>query len=177
MTTLVMVQEDGDVLLGWDSLFTRGNESGVMAEPKFFENGGVIIGIAGPLSGINALRFATLPEYEGQPALRWLTTTWAPAVREVAATHTELCDGEGAATFSMFVVVDGEAFEFDTSWVPYQTMEGIYTTGSGGAYARGALFAGADVMTALRVASQIDPYTGGPTFVTRASTYLGTTQD
>lgn len=177
MTTIVMVQEEDDVVIGWDSLMTRGNESGVLVQTKFFENGGVVMGITGGVNAIDMLQYGDLPEYEGQPARKWLVTTWVPAVWEKVRSLPGLQDDEGQVNFGLLAVVDGEAFEFDSWLSPYQLVEGIYTSGSGADYARGALFAGADVMEALRIACRIDPYSGGPMFVTHASKYLTGTQE
>jgi len=177
VTTIIMVQEEDDVLLGWDSLLSRGNESGVLVQTKFVENGGVVMGVTGGINALDMLQYSDLPEYEGQPARKWLVTTWVPAVWERVRELPGLTDEQGQVNFGLLAVVDGEGFEFDSLLSPYQLVEGIYTSGSGADYARGALFAGADVMEALQIACRIDPYSGGPTFVTHASNYLTSTRE
>lgn len=172
MTTVVMVQTADEVLVGWDSRQTRGNEVATQTQDKVFVNGGLIFGVSGTLRA-NEL-FRTLDfEYNGADAYTWLTREFCPVVRDYVRQNPEgLQSEDGSWDFGLLMVVDGTVFGFDVWGTPYSTEEGVYTLGSGGDYARGALFSGANVSTALLVAAAIDPYTGGPVTVTTASQML-----
>lgn len=161
MTTLVMVQQDGDVGLGWDSLATS-TDSILLARPKFFTAGSVTIGVAGDLSVAADIQRADLPTYTGGGVYQWLVRQWTPAVRD--AIH-------GQEEWEALLAVTGQAFAMDSDCTVLQTADGVYAAGSGGMYAKAALYAGADILTALRIAANIDPYTGGPLFVTTARVY------
>lgn len=173
MTTLVMVKTNDDVILGWDSLNTNGREQNSGAEPKVFVRDGIIYGVAGSIRGADLVQTADLPVYtEGDPRL-WLIREWVPAMRAELANERHLVEENGSLTNVAFMcVVAGQPFEFDSLLSPTQNSDGIYTAGSGGDYARGALYAGASVMEALHVAGRIDAYTGGAYTVAMASRYL-----
>jgi ATP-dependent protease HslVU (ClpYQ) peptidase subunit len=175
MTTVIAVQTEDDVILGWDSLATRSNEKMTLVEPKVWCRGGIIFGVSGTTRAMDLLYCIDFPEYDGTDARAWIITRIVPLIQAVLKENGQaaLWDAEdGHADMGLILVVDGTAFVLDSLLSPSSTYEGIYTLGSGGDYARGALFAGADVMTALRVAADIDPYTGGHLTVRTASSLI-----
>jgi ATP-dependent protease HslVU (ClpYQ) peptidase subunit len=187
VTTVVMVQTPDDVLLGWDSLMTRGNEVSVMVQPKVVVNDGIIYGVSGTSRAIDFFKSGAFPPYNDEADIHgWIIGEWAPAVRELVGEDKTLVDPEdGRFEFGVSMVVRGQAFGVDSVGSPWQTQEGIYTMGSGGDYARGVLYANRqaaravqdqlnenDVMVALRAAAEIDPYTGGGLTVARASNLI-----
>lgn len=176
MTTLIMVQTPDDVILGWDGLMTNGNESTMLVEPKFFVNNGIVYGLAGTKRASDLLAYEDLPAYDpiGYPdRKKWIVREWIPVFRDLLAAEPALVDEDGRlAGCSIVMVVGGQAFELDNLLNAAQSIEGIYTVGSGGSFARGALFAGATVMEALHVAADIDPYTGGAFTVASAREYI-----
>lgn len=194
MTTVVMAQVNGDVVVGWDSMMTTGSYGETMATPKVFANGNILIGIAGTLAAFDVFETATLPQYEGQPNKRhWLIREFVPAIRLLMAGHNEISDEEGDPEFSMLVVVDGEVFRLDGNLAVFSTLEGTYAVGSGAHFAQGALTARKiqlcaasprgemvltreDVLLALEVAEHSDAFTQGPLFVGEASRILAAKQ-
>lgn len=188
MTTLVMVQTADDVILGWDSLVTDGNEQTSMRVPKVIVNNGTIFAVAGRMRAIDLMATAPFPEWDGTDPRLWLIRHVDPVLRTALSHPPSFFDEEGAvSSVGLLAVVNGQAFEYDSALSPYQSSEGIYTIGSGGQYARGALYANRlagrsigvhnmaldedDVMDALRAAAAIDTYTGGALCVTKASKY------
>lgn len=172
MTTIVAVQTPDDVLFAWDSMLTRGNEYGGMLAPKVWCRDGIVFAVSGSARFMDLLYAAEFPTYDGTEVRRWLIKTFVPVVQDliVASGHTaHLLEDDTALMSGLIVVVDGTAHMFDAVLSPATTVEGVYTLGSGGDYARGALFAGADLQKALEIASAIDPYTAGKIHIASAN--------
>lgn len=152
---------------------TRANEQSGMVAPKFFVNGGLLFGVSGVVRAMDIIETTRFPPYDGTDPRKWLIMSLVPVLRAAFEDEPGMVSDDGQMDgFGILVVVGGQAFGFDSRLSPGQTTDGIYTMGSGGDYARGALFAGATVMEALHAASAIDPYTGGALMVTSASKYL-----
>lgn len=64
--------------------------------------------------------------------------------------------------FQFLIAVGGELFDVDQDLAVMKSEERIYAIGSGGAYALGALYAGADAISAMDIASRISAYTSAP---------------
>lgn len=173
MTTLIAVQKNGDVELGWDAQMTRANEVSFLKTPKMFVNGDVIYGVTGILRAGDLIETAEFPPYDGSDPRKWIIREMVPELKALFRDEPVLLNEEGAMNeWGLMMIVDGEAFLLDSLFNPTQSIEGIYTMGSGGDYARGALFAGTSVMGALVVAASIDPYTGGALTTCLASKFL-----
>lgn len=184
MTTLVLVQTKDDVIMGWDSLVTQSNEAGSIVNPKVFVNGELIFAVAGNTRALDLVETTPFPKYDGTDPRHWLIKNVSPVLWQIKdANDAYLSNESGGMAFSVLVVVAGQAFQIDSSGSPSQYHDGIYTRGSGGDYARGALYANkiqmpgneldeSDVMLALEVAIDNDPYSGGALTVGFASKYL-----
>lgn len=174
MSTLLMVQERGDVLLGWDSQLTKGNQITYMKERKFWAQGEVVYGVGGLVRAKSLLESSDLPTYDYEAKPRdWVVQQWVPAIRKVLRGETSLTDDDGDMTgWNLFMVVGGEAFTVDTMFDPAQSESGLYAMGSGSEFALGALTVGATISEALRAAETLDVYTGGMLWSKRASEFL-----
>jgi len=64
--------------------------------------------------------------------------------------------------FQFLIAVGGELFDIDQDLAVMKSGEGFYAIGSGGAYALGALYAGADALAAMEVAARVSAYTAAP---------------
>ena len=64
--------------------------------------------------------------------------------------------------FQFLIAVGGELFDVDQDLAVMKSEEGFYAIGSGGSYALGALYAGADALTAMEVAARVSAYTAAP---------------
>lgn len=64
--------------------------------------------------------------------------------------------------FQFLIAVGGELFDVDQDLAVMKSGEGFYAIGSGGAYALGALYAGADALAAMEVAARVSAYTAAP---------------
>lgn len=179
MTTLVLVQTPEDVIFGFDSLTTFGNEQNTMINPKGVVNNGVLFLVGGSTAAIDQVEQLEFPSYDGTDPRKWIARVLSPALRQMIEDNEFLLDSKGRPEIGVLVVVTGQAFELDTVFSPGQNTSGIYTLGTGGDYALGALYvlkaAGItedDLMLALETAAKIDAYTGGALIVGRASKYI-----
>lgn len=190
MTTLIMVQQADDVIIGWDSLATSGNEQASLVNPKAVVNNGIVFLVGGSTVAIDLIEELELPEYDGTSPRMWLIKHVAPKLREMVEENDFLTNSKGNINIGVLAVIAGQAFEFDGTFSPSQNTDGIYTVGSGGDYARGALYAlrnpfhdtgltntdltREDVLVALEAASAIDAFTGGALSVGAAKRYVET---
>lgn len=140
-----------------------------MQQPKVWCTNGVIMGLAGTLRAMDVFRTLDVPEYDGSDAHSWIVVKLVPLLM-AASEQFKLLDEDGCCMeANVLVVVDGQAFTVGKSFSVYSSEEGLYTIGSGGDYAIGALKAGADVLEALTIAASVDPGTGGTLTVSKAS--------
>lgn len=173
MTTIIAKETPNGVQIGFDSLCT-GYDSFELEQKKVFVNNGVIYGVAGRLLVATELKQADLPAPPSDPNAnieKWLTVRLLPHLRRIL---NEVAPRRGDDSFSMqiLVVIHNKVYEIgsDTCWT--RRTDGTYTVGSGSPYAFGALATGASVSHALRVAAEVDPYTGGRLTVTTADALL-----
>jgi hypothetical protein len=64
--------------------------------------------------------------------------------------------------FNFLIAICGEIFDIDDELSVSRNENGIYAVGSGGAYAIGALYAGADAYEAMEIASTVSAFTAPP---------------
>lgn len=189
MTTIVAVQGPSWAVVGFDSQVTEDpgrRYTMSRGSSKVVKNGDYLLGAAGDVRAINILAHSFRPppvgDLLGVKLDRFMTSRFVPALR----THFEE-QGYAAPTkeskeiaeqgSKVLAVANGVIYVIgeDYSWVRDAT--GVYSFGSGGDYAAGALFAlGADlsvssssmmttekaVRKALAVAARLDPGTGNP---------------
>lgn len=170
MTTVIAIQHEDDVLLGWDGMSAHGNEAQTWEGQKVWSQRGIVFAIAGVTRIADVIMSTEFPDYDGSDARFWIITKLVPALTKAVQGQTGLVDPEnGSYQFGLIVVVDGTAFHIDGLGSPTQTKEGLYGIGSGSDYAKGAVVAGAHLMDALAAAAGLDIYTSYPLTVAWAS--------
>lgn len=96
-------------------------------------------------------------------AKAWATKNYAEHDRPEAF---ELLRGEKAEDYGMSCLIistDGEeVILLDSEETPIEVLDEFVAAGSGGAYARAALAAGANMQRAIEIAIQFDGNSGGP---------------
>lgn len=172
MTTIVMVEHDGDVLIGHDSRLSGGNYMVESPNPKVITNNGIIYGVSGCQAAFNLIAHTTLP---GPPPAgdtdRWVTVHLVRALRAVVDKVAPR-RGDDPFDIGILAVVNGSVYEFSGVLGWNQATTGEYAIGSGASYAIGALSAGASVEDALTIAATHDPGTGGTIHLTTANALL-----
>lgn len=167
MTTIVAVQEKGNVVFASDSQTSWGHRKSFSAE-KLFSNGTLLIGASGDVRVSNVFEVADLPQPESHlkkrgDIYRWLVNTLVPslqkALEEAGTLSTE--NGETGNRGSFLVAVNNQVFEVSSDFAVTTERTGQYAIGSGGAIAIGALAAGASAREAVKIATLHDAYSGG----------------
>lgn len=126
-------------------------------------NGEIGFLFTGTVRDAQILRYASLPAVDTWDIDRWVTNALVPSIRE-SFNEQEITTSrnEERSMDSMFLaIVRGRVYQVDRWFGWFRNDTGIYTLGSGGDFALGALNAGATVKEALKVAKRLDPYTGG----------------
>ena len=161
MTTILAIETLAGIQIGCDSQATGGDKI-QMEQPKIFANNGAIYGVAGVALLANELRYADLPAppEDTDDTDRWMTRELTPALRAVIDQIPMKGNDEGDFELQIIVIANGRAYEIggNTGWI--RNTAGVYFIGSGGAYAAGAISAGASLQEALDIAAKHDPYTG-----------------
>lgn len=162
MTTIIAVETKSGVIMGCDSQMTGGGKV-TLAEGKIVRNGDFVVSVCGRARAIQQIRYADLPSpAPGEDLDRFMATTFVTAVQKVFA-DAGLREGEN----EVLVAYKGRVFHFHADMTVLRDASGIYTSGSGGVWAR-AYLSGLDkitakgVETALRVAAKNDPYSAEP---------------
>ena len=194
MTTIVAVQGSAWAVVGFDSRVTE--EAGRSytlgrGSAKVMKNGQYLLGAAGDVRAINILAYAFDPpkaaELVGIRLDRFMTSKFVPALRACFEDHGYAArESKEQATHgsTVLAIVNGSIYEIgeDYAWVRDTT--GIYSFGSGGDYALGAMYAkhGDDIASlnvaevqklvrdSLHIAAKLDPGSGPPFHVIHQST-------
>lgn len=162
MTTIIAVETKNGVIMGCDSQMTGSGKS-TLAEGKILRNGDYAISVCGRARAIQQFRYADLPvPTAGEDVDRFMATTFVEALQGVFA-DAGLVEGEN----EILVAYKGRVYHFHADLTMLRDASGIYTSGSGGNWAR-AYLSGLDEITAkgvesaLKVAAKNDPFSAGP---------------
>lgn len=176
MTTIIAIEHDGGVTLGFDSLCSVGGSGFDLSQEKVFANNGTVFGVAGAVLDANIIRYADLPSPDdaGWDVDRWVTNRLIPALMEALDTRaaSERHSNKIETGNHTLIIVRGRVYEWypDTAWT--RRIDGLYAVGSGARYALGALAAGASAAGALEIAAARDRATGGRLTVIQAEELL-----
>jgi ATP-dependent protease HslVU (ClpYQ) peptidase subunit len=186
MTTIIAVQGDDWAVVGFDSRVTEeGGRSYVLGRgsAKVVKNGAYLLGAAGDVRAINILAYAFHPpkpdSLTGVRLDRFMTSKFVPALRDCFEEHgyaVKESKEQAQHGSTVLSIVNGQIYEIgeDYAWVRDTT--GIYSFGSGGDYALGAMYANAGegvaksgiiktqnvVRDSLTVAAKLDVGSGPP---------------
>jgi ATP-dependent protease HslVU (ClpYQ) peptidase subunit len=179
MTTLAAIQGDGWVVVGYDSRVTEDNRFYILPKdaPKLVRNGSYLLSAAGDMRAINLLAHTFKPPAPtinevGERLDRFITNKFIPALKSCLEENGY---GKDDQESYFLVIVNATVYEIGTDFSWARDIHGIYSIGSGSAYALGAIYAQMSgkkrtlplsrsiVKNALQVAAQLDPGTGEPT--------------
>jgi ATP-dependent protease HslVU (ClpYQ) peptidase subunit len=178
MTTLAAIQGDGWVVVGYDSKVMEDNRSYVLPRDnsKLVKNGPYLLSAAGDMRAINLLAFTFKPPIPPVNELadkldRFITNKFIPALK---ACLEENGYGKEEQDSYFLVVINATVYEIGTDFSWARDQEGIYSIGSGSAYALGAIYSQmvgkkrtlpscrSIVKNAMLIAAKLDPGTGEP---------------
>lgn len=183
MTTIAAVQGNGWAVVGYDSrvsiiepvgrVYTMTKSNG-----KLVKNGEYLIGTAGDLRILNLMSFVfkppTIPRANTNLD-KFMISVFVPALR--SCLEENLASKDGVHEAELIVVVRGKIYEIGSQYEWCEDAKGIYSVGSGSAYALGALYsmlskdftleeAKKSVKHAVEIAAELDSGTGLPITVT-----------
>jgi hypothetical protein len=112
------------------------------------KNGQYLLGAAGDVRAINILAYAFQPpralDFTGVRLDRFMTSKFVPALRECFEDHgyaVKESKEQAQHGSTVLAIVNGQIYEIDEDYAWVRDITGIYSFGSGGDYALGAMFA------------------------------------
>lgn len=164
------------MIWGWDSQVSGPYDFEVDGS-KVFSNNGVVFGVAGALRLANVLEYMDIPEppMKSDAINRYVVKTLCDAIRNECR-YVDLSsnsEGQAGVEGSVLVSVRGRVYDIGSDFSACRNRSKTYGIGSGSAFALGALAAGADPLTALKIAAKMDTGTGGRLYVKTESEVLG----
>jgi ATP-dependent protease HslVU (ClpYQ) peptidase subunit len=186
MTTIIAVQGQEWAVVGFDSRVTEeGGRSYTLGRgsAKVVKNGQYLLGAAGDVRAINILAYAFQPpkalDLTGIRLDRFMTSKFVPALRECFEDHgyaVKESKEQAQHGSTVLAIVNGQIYEIDEDYAWVRDMTGIYSFGSGGDYAIGAMYtkSGGDISNlnmsdvqklirdSLHIAAKLDIGSGPP---------------
>ena len=144
MTTLAVIERDGFIVIASESQSSDVDGSIVMIPGgKMFENNGIFIAGAGDVRGINILEHSWSAPKRGRLSTdKFVTKILIPSMRQAfidAGYEINKEDSTVVHNNIFLVIVDGKCYRIDEDYSWERSVSGIYTAGSGEAYALGAI--------------------------------------
>lgn len=169
MTTIIGLQYDNGCFIAVDSLVT--DDSGyIYSHPdtrKISERGPYLIAGAGEVTPCDVAQHIWEPpvptKADKKDLQHFMVAKVMPSLRKCLAENGfNFDEPKTDRRFDFLIAICGEIFDVDDSLSVSRNESGIYGIGSGGAYAIGALHAGADAHQAMEIASKVTAFTAGP---------------
>lgn len=173
MTTIIGIQRDDRSEIYVDSRVT--DDTGrIYSHPdmlKYAQRGDFIIAGSGEVHPCDVAQKIWNPPKpvakDKKDIYTFMVSKVMPSLRECLTAngfnfdedHDKKKDGE---RFHFIISCCGELFDVDQELSVCRREDGIYVAGSGGEYAMGAIYAGAEPMKALEIVSQVSAYTAPP---------------
>jgi len=184
LTTIAAIQGDGWVVMGADSQATYNDYRNLyMKDHKVIDNNGILIAGCGIGRGMNLLQKGwKAPKPKASLSLdqldAWMVKTFIPKMRQVFIDggYDMKDDGDYAQFENVFIVaVQGQIYVIDEDYSLDRDARNYFTSGSGGDFAQGALYAAGHkiftninlakkaMVTAIDAAKEFDTNSGGET--------------
>jgi ATP-dependent protease HslVU (ClpYQ) peptidase subunit len=162
MTTILGVQHKNGLTLAADLQITSGDRSYIHPDlEKIVKVGHLLVACAGSARFADvALNLWKPPTYVGDMSeYKFMVSKIIPSLRNTIETNgVTLKDDE---QFQALIGFNGKLFEVATDYTVLVSNSNFYGIGSGSAYGIGALAAGADIETAVKISAKFDINTGG----------------
>jgi ATP-dependent protease HslVU (ClpYQ) peptidase subunit len=167
MTTIVAVQYADGVLMGADSLVTADRKYNHPKMAKITETGPYLIGGSGEVAACDVVQHIWEPPIptvaDKKDLYHFMISVVIPSIKRCFKDNDYKWDKEDEETkFAFLIAIDGEVFEIADDLSVCLDAAGFYGIGSGSSLALGALRAKAEMLEALQIASEVDPYTAPP---------------
>jgi ATP-dependent protease HslVU (ClpYQ) peptidase subunit len=146
MTTVAAVQGPSWVVIGYDSQVSETDGRTYQLPSgagKCVEVGPFVIGVAGDFRVVNLLAHSFTPpdpeKSQGSKLDKYMTTRFIPSLKKCFDLNFYGKDGEHGS--ELIVAVNGVAYEIGSNYDCIRDEHGLYSIGSGGTFALGALYA------------------------------------
>lgn len=169
MTTIIGLQYDDRCAIVVDSRVT--DDSGyIYTHPdsrKISERNGYLIAGSGEVMPCDVAQHIWDPPVptrtDKKDLFHFMVSKVMPSLRKCfTANSIDLDATKTEQRFNFLIAICGELFDIDDELSVSRNENGIYAIGSGGAYAIGALYAGADAYQAMEIASTVSAFTAPP---------------
>lgn len=167
MTTIIAVQHKDRVVIGADSLTTSTRKYNHPAMVKITQRNNYLIAGSGEVAACDIAQHIwnpPTPTAEDRKDLyHFMIAKVVPSLKKAFKENDYKWDADDDETkFAFLIAVEGEVFDIADDFAVCLDSAGFYGVGSGSPMALGALRSGATLEDALKIAEEIDPYTGGP---------------
>lgn len=152
MTVIVGLEHNGRVYIGGDSALSGEGAITIMARPKVWQRGDVILGHAGGLRIGNIIEIEPdLPPCDGRDPYAFLLCEFLPPLMATVARHDLSWEAE-----ELLVGVGGRLWCVDSEWGVHGHRRGYGATGDGAQAALGALHATDGQAPELRIQAALE---------------------
>jgi len=192
MTTIIGIQGDGYALLCADSRIVQSDGDGgnqmittaAAGHSKICTKGKYLMGAAGDVRAINLIQHALTPpqpaaSLRGKKLDEFVTVKFIPALKDCfesngfVATNSDGRPSPAEADAEVIIAVNGVIYAIGSGYSWFSDASGLYSAGTGSAYALAALAATipkspnvkqarAYGLKAMNIAARFDPNTSGP---------------
>jgi ATP-dependent protease HslVU (ClpYQ) peptidase subunit len=167
MTTVIGIQYDDKVVIAADSRTSDSNGQIWKTTAKVGVNGSFLLAGAGDCFPLDIAQYLwktpipTIKDYKDP--IRYMVSIVIPSLRKAMEANGYTKDpNDKDAGFDILISFGGNLFIAGDGWDVNIPNHNIASIGSGGAYAHGALSAGASIEDAMKIAEENDNNSGGP---------------
>lgn len=173
MTTIIGIEYNNKSVVLADSRVT-GDDGRIYSHPvmkKIAKRGAFIIAGAGEVAACDIAQNIWVPPTftakDKKDIYRFMITKAMPSLRKclVDNGYNFESDKKEGMRFQFLIAVGGELFDIDEDLTVMKSDDNVYSIGSGGPYALGALYAGAEPMKAMEIAAKVSAYTFPPFYI------------
>jgi ATP-dependent protease HslVU (ClpYQ) peptidase subunit len=164
MTIIAAIQAPSSILMGGDSAQHANGSITIVLDPKIFQNGDYLFGVAG------SPRIAEIVQYEFHPPVKIQSMTWKEfLVRSFLPKLKTALGPESSLQKSGLLVATkgGGIFEVSDNWFVEQSRDPYAAIGSGASYALGSFHSTSGnprrrLLKAMRAAAHLNAYVRPP---------------
>ena len=173
MTTIIGIEYNDKSVVIADSRVT-GDDGRIYSHPtmrKITKRGALLIAGAGEVAPCDIAQNIWVPPVfsakDKKDAYRYMVTKAMPSLRKCLTDNSYNFeeDKKDGMRFQFLMAVGGELFDIDEDLTVIKSDDNFYSIGSGGPYALGALFAGAEPIKAMEIAAKLSAYTSPPFYI------------
>ena len=170
MTTIIGIEYPDRALIVADSRVTddTGRIYAHKMMKKVAQRGALLIAGAGEVAPCDIAQNIWVPPQftakDKKDVYRFMITKVMPSLRKclIDNGYNFEEDKKDGMRFQFLISVGGEIFDIDEDLSVMKSDDNFYAIGSGGPYALGALYAGADPEVAMDIASKVSAYSAPP---------------